>query len=91
MANFDYQNPVLQTQEDAENVLAAMNTVVKEFSYVTVGDLKDLVGLPKTFEEDSYGWAILKEIKILVEVVKGKHVGFVLDLPAPGKIEANGT
>lgn len=74
----DYSNLVFSLKEEAEKVLTHMTDILDQYSFVSVGDLRDLAGLPKTYLDDVTGWTDLKEAEI-----KERPEGFELALPEP--------
>lgn len=78
-----YRQVKFQNKEDAEKVLEEMQRILKLYGRIFVGDMKDLCGMEKTFEDDRTGWVDLININIVE-----KSGGFVIDLPSPRKIES---
>jgi len=71
------------TKQDAETVANHLLDILKHYSVVYVGDLKDLIGEPKTYIDDTKGWMFLKDVEVR-EIDKG----CLLILPEPGTIES---
>lgn len=72
---------ILYSREEAESVLERMVDVIDKFEVVTVADLYDLVGLPSTYVDNSWGWTSLQ-----YSGVRQIREGFLLDLPVPEPI-----
>lgn len=72
---------VLQSQEDAAQVLKAMNDLLNMYEQVTFADFLELAGLSSTFQDNKIGWVNL--INIQIKPVKD---GYILDLPAPKEL-----
>jgi hypothetical protein len=62
------QSIVLSTANEADLVVERLREVLKNYGFVTVSDLYDLVGLPSTFPDEKWGWTNLDDISISVEV-----------------------
>lgn len=69
---------VLRSRSDATAVLEKMNAIKNSYGFVSIGDLKDLVGLPPTYNDSLWGWKTLYGTE-----VRAVREGFVLDLPEP--------
>lgn len=74
-------NYTFRTREEARKVFALMQAIAHTFSFVTVADLKCLVGFPYDHVDSHCGWMILSRAEI-----KKVHDYFILKLPAPGFI-----
>lgn len=72
----DYQNIVLETRSDAEDVLDSMDDMIGRFKKASVFDLMDLIGKDCDYTWDRYGWTSLKN----AEVIPSKN-GYWLKLP----------
>lgn len=67
---------VLVSREEAETVLERLNDIVDAYDVATVADLYDLVGLPSTYVDNSWGWFNLSYAD-----VKQIREGYLIDLP----------
>lgn len=72
---------VLQSQADAEAVLAAMKDILDKYEQVTLADMLELCGLSSTYADNKVGWVNLINIQ-----VKNINSGYILDLPAPKEL-----
>lgn len=75
---------IFATEEDAQNVLAAMQSVLNVYSTVSVADFSDLVGETTTYDDTQYVWTTLEEM-----TVTQTEEGFVLEAPLPEKMVAD--
>lgn len=73
---FDY---IFATKDEAVKVFDAMSDIIDQFSCVTLGDLKSLVGVPSVHTDEHVGWTELKD----VEIREVPPSGFMLVLPQP--------
>lgn len=80
-ARHDFQEIVLESRSDAEEVIEAMVLRIDRYRYVSVADLYDLVGTTSAYTDRSWGWTDLTLAD--VRQVPG---GFLLDLPQPEPI-----
>lgn len=81
-ANFDFDEIILPTRVEAEEVIERMFDLVSKYDMVTVADLYDLVGVQGNYTDEKYGW----------EDIRGTGVtrvsnGYLLDLPRPEPIK----
>lgn len=67
--------------EAGERVLGEMLNILDKSNFVTVGDLRDLVGIPATYRDFNVGWSALWGSE-----VRPVPNGFLLDLPEPKKL-----
>lgn len=70
---------IFPTENDAQEVLAAMQGIINMFSFVSVADFKDLVGIPVTFDDNNVGWQTLDGVTV-ARTEDGFHI---LGLPKP--------
>jgi hypothetical protein len=68
----------LPSRVSAELVLDRMYEVIEEYGYVTLRDLRELVGLPSTYLDDRFGWTELYGSQ--THIIQARE-GYVLDLP----------
>ena len=73
---FYYDDIILQTRVEAENILEEMDNILDQYKKVTVTDLLDLLGKTGNYTDAKYGWINLRNAKI----VKVRD-GYLLDLP----------
>lgn len=74
---FSYDDIVLETRGEAEEVLSQMDDCIREYGLVSVGDLYDLVGISDpNYMKNKYGWTNLHN----AEVIRIRD-GYLLKLP----------
>lgn len=75
-AGYSYDDVILETRGEAEEVLDAMNDVIETYGMVSVMDLYDLVGISGQYTDNNYGWKNLRN----AEPVRMRD-GYMLKLP----------
>lgn len=75
---YSYDEIVLDTRSEAEEVLERMDELLETYGMVSVADLYDLVGMSCEYTDNKYGWTNLRSADVI-------HVrdGFLLKLPRP--------
>lgn len=53
------------SRETAERVLELLKEIINEYGFVTIADVYESAGLDVSYTENKYGWANLKEAKIV--------------------------
>jgi hypothetical protein len=81
-ARHDFDDIVLASRGEAEDVLDGLRDLVDKFSQATVADLYDLVGISGEFTDHKWGWFELKNAG--VRSVRG---GYMVLLPKPEPID----
>lgn len=81
-AGYNFNDIVLETRGDAEEVLDQMDGMLEAYGVVCVADLYDLVGLPHNFTDNKYGWTSLRA----VDIVRTRD-GYILKLPRATPID----
>jgi len=78
----EFQEVVLDTRQEANDVLDHMYELLSKFNQVTVADLYDLCGVDPKHTDVNYGWTSL-------EGSRAVHIreGYVLDLPKTVELE----
>ena len=71
-----YDDIILESRGEAEDVLDRMCEIIDSYDFVTVTDLYDLVGITGNFTYSNYGWSNLRT----AEVIR-VHDGYMLKLP----------
>lgn len=77
-ATHKFDDIIVETREEANNVIDHLVMLVEEYDVATVNDLYDLVGITGSYVDDKWGWTDLRDAR----VVRDRH-GFLLDLPKP--------
>lgn len=73
---YSYDDIVLETRGEAEEVLMRMDEIMDLYGLVTVADLHDLVGITGNYTDQKYGWTNIKN----AEAVRVRD-GYLLKLP----------
>lgn len=73
---YNYDDIVLETRGEAEEVLTRMDEIMELYSLVTVADLHDLVGITGNYTDQKYGWTNIRN----AEAVRVRD-GYMLKLP----------
>lgn len=81
-ARHDFDEIVLASRPEAEEVIDKLFEVVSRYGAATVADLYDLVGIVGTHTDNKWGWNDLRGAG--VSRVRG---GFLLDLPEPQPLD----
>lgn len=81
-AAHDFDEIILESRAEAEEVLDNLYSLVSDYDVATVGDLYELVDQPSSFTDEKWGWVDLRGANITR--VRG---GFLLDLPKPDYID----
>lgn len=77
-ATHDFDEIVLASRQEAEDVIERLFDVVSRYDSVTVSDLYDMVGLQSTHVDQKWGWVDLRGAG-----VSRIREGYLLDLPEP--------
>jgi len=57
---------VFQTREDAENALATMHDIIKQYGIVSLADVYDIIGkISPSYAANRYGWRSLDKAKVV--------------------------
>lgn len=81
-ARHDFDEIVLETRGEAEDVLAILVDLTVDYGMASVADLYDAVGITSNFTDEKYGWTELRNAT--VSRVRG---GYLLNLPRPQPLE----
>ena len=73
---YSYDDVVLETRGEAEDVLSRMDKLIDTYGVVSVADLYDLVGISCNYTDNKYGWTNLRN----AEPVRVRD-GYMLKLP----------
>ena len=73
---YDYDDIVLETRGEAEEVLERMDDLLDNYGIVSVADLYDLVGVTGNYTDNKYGWTSLRNAS-----VQRLRDGYLLKLP----------
>jgi len=75
-ARHDFDEVILETRGEAEDVLAHLFDLTTDYGQATVADLYDLVGITSNFTDNKFGWTDLRGAS--VARVRG---GYLINLP----------
>ena len=73
---YDYNDIILETRGEAEDVLDRMRELIDTYGQVTVADLYDLVGITGNYTDNKYGWVNIRN----AEPIRVRN-GYLLKLP----------
>ena len=73
---YDYDDIILDTRREAEEVLDRMQDLIDNYGMVSVADLYDLVGINGSYTDNKYGWTHLRSAD-----VQRVRDGYLLKLP----------
>lgn len=73
---YSYDDIVLESRVEAEEVLSRMDEIINMYGVVSVSDLNDLVGKPGSYTDNKYGWTNIRN----AEAVRVRD-GYLLKLP----------
>jgi len=57
---------IFDTKKEAEEVLANLLELIKEYKTITLCDVYDLVGIESSFIDTKYGWTDIKKARIIM-------------------------
>lgn len=80
-ANFDFDEIILSTRVEAEEVIDRMFDLVANYEVATVADLYDLCAIDSNFTDQKWGWEDFRGAGI-----QRVTSGYLLDLPRPEPI-----
>lgn len=63
-AGYSYDDVIVETRGEAEEVLARMDEIMEEYEVVRVADLYDLVGVTGEHTDNKYGWTNIRNAQI---------------------------
>lgn len=73
---YDYDDIILESRGEAEDVLDRMDDLLDTYGIVSVADLYDLVGIQGNYTDNKYGWTNLRNADI-----QRLRDGYLLKLP----------
>lgn len=78
----DYRHIVLDTRDDAEEVIFQMRERIRKEGCVTIAELLDLVDVPGNFNDNNWGWDDERDIGLrrissgyLINVTEARYLG----------------
>ena len=75
-ARHDFDEIVLETRGEAEEVLSHLVDLTVDYGMASVADLYDLVGITSSFTDNKYGWTELRNAR-----PRRVRDGYLLELP----------
>jgi len=78
-SRFDFDEIVISSRPDAEEVLSQMYEIVSRFGEVTVADFYSMVGVKAEHTDHKWGWRALPG----ASVGRVRNAGYFLSLPEP--------
>lgn len=63
--SYSYDDIILDSRGEAEEVLARMDELMDTYGLVRVADLKDLVGITGSYTDNKYGWTNIRNVEIV--------------------------
>lgn len=76
-SGYSYDDVILETRAEANEVLDRMNEIIDSYGQVSVGDLYDLVGITGNYTDNNYGWTDLRS----AEPIMARGGGWMIRLP----------
>lgn len=73
---YNYDDIVLESRGEAEEVLRQMMDLIETYDVVSVADLYDLVGITGNYTDNNYGWTNVRN----AEIIRVRD-GYMLKLP----------
>lgn len=80
--SYDYDDVILDSREEADEVLARMEELLSDYKVVSVADFYDLVGITGKTTDNNYGWTDLRN----AAVVRDRD-GYLIKLPRAEALE----
>ena len=74
--SYSYDDIILNTRGEAEDVLARMDELMDTYGLVRVADLYDLVGITGNYTDNKYGWTNIRN----AEIVRVRD-GYMIKMP----------
>lgn len=75
-SSYIYNDIILNTRGEAEEVLNQMNEIIGTYGVVSVADLCEIVGVTGEFTDNKYGWSDIRDA-----YVERSKDGYMLKLP----------
>lgn len=81
-ATHDFDEIILQTRVEAEEVIDRLFDLVSRYEVATVADLYELLGISGSYTDDRWGWSDIRGADI-----RRVRNGYLLDLPKPEPLD----
>lgn len=75
---YSYDNIVLESRGEAEDVLTRMDELLATYGMVSVADMYDLCGVTPQYTDNNYGWTNIRN----AQIVRIRD-GYVIKMPKP--------
>jgi len=82
-ARHDFDEIILDTRHEAEDVIDQLFELVSKYDAVTVADLYDMIGITGSHVDERWGWTDLRG----ASVSRLSRGGYLLDLPRPEHLD----
>lgn len=69
---------IVSTRKEGEEVLDKLDDILRKYGQVTVGDLYELVGIPRVYSDSKKGWKDLHYVGL-----KKTRYGYAFAFPTP--------
>ena len=80
--SYDYDDVILDSREEADEVLARMDELLTDYKMVSVADFYDLVGITGKTTDNRYGWTDLRSASVIRD-----RDGYLIKLPRAEALE----
>ena len=77
---YDYDDYIIETRGEAEDVLSRMDDLIATYGVVSVGDFYDLLGVPGNYTDNKYGWTNIRNAQV-IRVKEGYTIKFPKAMP----------
>ena len=59
-STYDYNNVVVETRADAEEVLISLDEIISRYGMASIGDFYELTGINGSYTDNKYGWTDIR-------------------------------
>lgn len=78
-ATHDFDDIILETRDEAEEVIEALQALIDEYDVATVADMYDAVDITGSFVDSQWGWTDLRD----VDIRRSGRAGYRIEFPRP--------
>lgn len=78
-AGYDYDDIVLSSRMEAEEVILRMDELISSYGIVSVADFYELVGVSGNYTDNNYGWTNIKS----AVPIRTREGGYIIKMPKP--------
>lgn len=86
LENHDIDSVILETSQDADDLLRHLHKLVRRFGFLSKSDLYEAIGIAPTYVDTRWGWRDLQSAKVVEIEIPGGKTGYRLVLPEPHKL-----